>query len=304
MFKTLFLATRPQYLLLSVLLVCLGGSLARFYGPFQWPDFWLCLLGLVLLHISTNVLNDYFDYSSGIDLETQRTPFNGGSGYLSEGLLAPRQTLLFGVSAFALAIPIGGYLVGKIGWSLLPLFLLGSVLVIFGTSHITRLGFGLGELSAGLGLGALPVFGTAWILHGNLESEFTLAAVPSALWVFNLLLLNEFPDESADRRGGRRTLVIQLGFRWAWWVYSVFGVTAYAWIAACVLAGEMPWQCLLVFLSLPLAAKAIALTRQPDFGGDFTRGQAANVGLVLSSHFLLALGYCWAVAWPLNAAAG
>ena len=289
--KTLFLETRPHYLLLSVLLVCLGGAVARHYGPFHWQGFLLCLLGLVLLHISTNVLNDYFDYSSGIDLETERTPFNGGSGLLNAGLLEPRHALVFGLSAFALAVPIGGYLVATLGWPLLPLFLLGSAFVIFNTSHITRLGFGLGELSAGLGLGALPVFGTAWIVHGSPSPAFLLAAVPSALWVFNLLLLNEFPDEQADRRGGRKTLVIQLGFRRAWWAYSALGVAAYGWIIACVWAGAMPGQSLWVLLSLPLAAKAIVFSRKPDFGGDFTKAQAANVGLVLSGHGLLALGY-------------
>jgi len=291
-----FLETRPQYLLLSVLLVLLGGSLAGFYGSFAWGRFALCLVGLVLLHISTNVLNDYFDYTSGIDLETKRTPFNGGSGLLNKGLLAPQQTLLFGVTTFALAVPIGGYLVAEIGWSLLPLFLLGTVFVIFNSSHITRLGYGLGELSAGLGLGALPVFGTAWIIHGKPEAYFLFAAVPSCLWVLNLLFLNEFPDEQPDRRGGRKTLVIELGFRKAHWLYTALSISAYLWIAGCILLGAMPLQCLLVFLSLPLAVRAIILSQKPDFGGNFTQAQAANVGLALSGHFLLAMGYYLAVS--------
>lgn len=293
--KTLFLATRPHYLLLSVLLVCLGGGLARYYGPVNWTDFWLCMAGLILLHICTNVLNDYFDYSSGIDLETQRTPFNGGSGILNEGLLEPRQALFFGLSAFALAVPIGGYLVAKIGWSLLPLFIIGSAFALFNTSFITRLGMGLGELSAGLGLGALPVIGTAWVVYGNPAPAFVWAAVPSALLVFNLLFLNEFPDEWADRRGGRKTLVIQLGFLSAQRLYSALSIAAYLWMAVAIWIGAMPAQCLLAFLSLPLAVKAIVLSGKPDFGGDFTKAQATNVALALSGHGLLALGY-WLAA--------
>jgi 1,4-dihydroxy-2-naphthoate octaprenyltransferase len=289
--KTLFLETRPQYLLLSILLVVLGSSIAGFYGSFAWGKFALCLIGLLLLHISTNVLNDYFDYLSGIDLETKRTPFNGGSGILTQGLLTPRQTLLFGLAAFALAVPIGGYLVEELGWSLLPLFLLGAVFVMFNSSHITRLGYGLGELSAGLGLGALPVFGTAWIIHGKPEAYFILASVPPFLWVLNLLFLNEFPDEQPDRRGGRKTLVIELGFPKAHWLYTALSITAFLWVAGCTLLGAMPLQCLLVFLSLPFAAKAIFLSRKPGFNGDFTKAQAANVGLVLSGNLLLAMGY-------------
>ena len=289
--KLHFLETRPQYLLLSILLVILGASIAGFYGSFAWGRFSLCLIGLVLLHISTNVLNDYFDYSSGIDLETHRTPFNGGSGLLNQGLLKPKQVLWFGLMAFLLAIPIGGYLVGEVGWSLLPLFLLGTVFVGFNSSHITRLGYGLGELSAGLGLGVLPVFGTAWIIHGKPEANFLFAAVPPLLWVFNLLFLNEFPDELADWRGGRKTLVIELGFRRAQWLYVGLSLSAFIWIGACIALGAIPWQCLLAFLALPLAVKAIRLSRKPDFGGEFTKAQAANVGLVLSGHLLLALGY-------------
>ncbi|MFM8333389.1 MAG: prenyltransferase [Candidatus Methylumidiphilus sp.] len=289
--QTLFIATRPQYLLLSIVLVFLGAGVARMYGPLPGPEFVLCLAGLVLLHISTNVLNDYFDYTSGIDLETQRTPFNGGSGVLNQGLLVPRQTLAFGLSAFALAVPIGGYLVAEIGWPLLPLFVLGAVFVLFGTSHMTRLGFGLGELSAGLGLGALPVFGTAWILHGSPDPAFMPAAVPSALWVFNLLFLNEFPDECADRRGGRKTLATQLGFPAGWRLYVAVSALAYLWVGAAVWLGFMPKPCLLVFLTLPLAVKAAARSRAADFGGEFTQAQAANVGLALLGHALLALGY-------------
>lgn len=296
--KTLFAETRPHYLLLSVLLVVLGAGLARFQGAFHWGYFLLCLVGLLLLHASTNVLNDYFDYSSGIDLQTRRTPFNGGSGVLNEGLLTPRQVLLFGLSAFALAVPIGAYFVAAVGWGLLPLFLLGSAFAVFNTSHITRLGFGLGELSAGLGLGALPVFGTAWILNGSPSADFLYAAVPSAVWVANLLFLNEFPDAAADLGGGRKTLVIQLGFRRAWRLYSALGGAAWLWIAGCVWAGAMPAQCLLAFLALPLAARAAWLSRSPDYrpGGGFVQAQAANVALVLAGHFLLAAGYYWASA--------
>ncbi len=293
-FKTLFLEIRPQYLLLSVLLVFLGASLAGYYGSYHWTHFTLCLVGLLLLHISTNVLNDYFDFTSGIDLETWQTPFNGGSGILNQGLLTPKQTLLFGLAAFVLAVPIGGYLIAQIGWGLLPLFLLGACFVVFGTSHITRLGFGLGELSAGLGLGALPVFGTAWIITGSPQMSYISAAVPSALWVFNLLFLNEFPDAGADEKGGRKTLAIQLDFQRAHRLYAILSIAAYLWIAGSVLAGAMPFQSLLALLSLPLAYRAIIFSREPDFGGQFLKAQAANVGLVLSGHFLLATAYFWA----------
>ena len=91
MFKVLFLETRPQFLLLSVILAFLGTTVAWHDGYFQWGHALLAGFGLVLTHISVNTLNDYFDYRSRIDLNTPRTPFSGGSGLLPAGRVSPRQ---------------------------------------------------------------------------------------------------------------------------------------------------------------------------------------------------------------------
>jgi 1,4-dihydroxy-2-naphthoate octaprenyltransferase len=48
--------------------------------------------------------------------------------------------------------------------------------------------------------------------------------VPAFFMTFNLLLLNEFPDEAADRAGGRRHLVILLGRKGAAALYAVAGL--------------------------------------------------------------------------------
>ncbi len=67
--KTWFLAVRPQFLVLSVVLAFLGTSLAWYDGYFNPGLALLAFIGLLLAHVSVNVLNDYFDYRSGIDLK-------------------------------------------------------------------------------------------------------------------------------------------------------------------------------------------------------------------------------------------
>ena len=68
--KIWFLETRPQFLVLEVILVFLGTSIA-WYGGFFNPGYAaLVLVGQLLANTSVNVLNDYFDFKSGIDLET------------------------------------------------------------------------------------------------------------------------------------------------------------------------------------------------------------------------------------------
>src|SRR4030042_6974558 len=105
--KLFFLETRPQFLILSVVLSFYGITVAWYDGFFHLGHAILAFVGLLLATISCNTLNDYFDYKSGIDLITNRTPFSGGSGILREGLLTPKQVLWLGLTCFIIRIPIG-----------------------------------------------------------------------------------------------------------------------------------------------------------------------------------------------------
>jgi 1,4-dihydroxy-2-naphthoate octaprenyltransferase len=105
--KLLFLETRPHFLLLSVVLSCVGTSMAWYDGYFTILFFILAFVGLLLIHTSCNVLNDYFDYMSGIDRETVRTPFSGGSGFLAAEALTPKLVYILGIVCFIIASVIG-----------------------------------------------------------------------------------------------------------------------------------------------------------------------------------------------------
>src|SRR4030042_1339317 len=125
--KVGFAETRPQFLLLSVVLAFLANAVAWNDGYFHLGHALLAFLGLLLCHIGVNVLNDYFDYRSGIDLKTRRTPFSGGSGILPAARMTPRQVFWLGMGSFLLAVPIGVYFVIVTGWAFLPLLIAGGV---------------------------------------------------------------------------------------------------------------------------------------------------------------------------------
>ena len=74
---------RFHFIPLTVILVSLGTAVAAYEGFFHWPHFLLAMIGSILVHMTVNVINDYHDYVDGIDLNTQRTPFSGGSGVLT-----------------------------------------------------------------------------------------------------------------------------------------------------------------------------------------------------------------------------
>jgi len=287
----LFRATRPHFLIHSLFLSLLAVALASVTGPVNRLHALLCVCGTLLLHTSTNVLNDYFDHRSGIDARTDPTPFSGGSRLIRDGILTERATLFLGLLPFVLALPIGAYFVFVADWRLLFLFLFGSAIVLFGTSKITRWGFGLGELSAGLGLGVLPILGIYWILKGGVDARALFGSLPSGLLAFNLLLLNEFADTEADRAGGRRTLAITMGKKRAATLYTLLIGMVYLWIMAGVMTGCMPFPCLAGLLTLPFALKAVRGAALNEERPELVKAMAANVVVVLGTQALLALGY-------------
>ena len=199
---------RAKFLLLPVTLVAVGAAAAAFEGSFHPLSTAIALLGLVALHAAVNAFNEYSDFRRGIDLATERTPFSGGSGTLPAGQ-PPRTALVVGVGGTLLGLAVGVYLLRTVGPQLLPIYLLGAVCVLGYTDLLARLY--LGEIFAGLGLGALPVLGAAMVQGGDLGPVAVAASVPPFFMTFNLLLLNEFPDEEADRQGGRKNLLHLFG---------------------------------------------------------------------------------------------
>jgi 1,4-dihydroxy-2-naphthoate octaprenyltransferase len=287
--KILFLETRPQFLLLSIVLAFLGTAMAWHSGAFHLGYAVLAFAGLLLAHIAVNVLNDYFDYRSGIDLSTERTPFSGGSGVLPSAMLSPEQVLWFGLVAFLLTIPVGIYFVIVAGWPLLPLLLGGAACILLYTPVLSKLG--CPEWAAGAGLGILPVLGAYFVQTSSYPLAAVVAAVPSGILVHNLLFLNEFPDVEADVKGGRRTLPIMVGKTKASFLYSALTIVMYAWIIAGVAWGLIPAFCLLALLTMPLALRAIRGSLKYNDKTKLMSALGSNVLVILLTQLLMGVGY-------------
>ena len=283
--------TRPQFLVLSCILIFLALGMSYYYETMNWVYLILCLFGLVLLHISVNTINDYCDYRSGIDLQTNRTPFSGGSGLLTAGIISPGEALALGLGSFALAAPIGLFFLFVRGVYLLPLFLAGAGLVLLYTVWLTRIGYGIPEIAAGMGLGTLPVFGTFYIVTGQFDTGALFASIPSGILVGNLLFLNEFPDTAADATAGRKTLPIIMGVPAAARLYAATTILVYIWIVLGCLAQVMPLWTLLGLLTFPLAWKAITITVNNPRLPAIIPALATNVQVVLGTQLLMGLGF-------------
>lgn len=289
--KAYFGVARARFLLLPVTLVAVGAAASAYDGAFDAVATVAALLGLVALHAAVNSFNEYSDFRRGIDLETQRTPFSGGSGTLPGGEPA-RIALGVGIGGTVFGAIVGAYFLYLIGPRLLPIYVLGALCVLGYSDLLARIY--LGEFFAGLGLGTLPVLGAAMVQGGGVGTTAIAASIPPFFMTFNLLLLNEFPDEIADRRGGRKNLLVLFGRRKAARIYVLAGWLTKISLLVPVLTGIFPPVCLLALLP---SAALIPPTRwaltQPEEPVPVS-ALGANVVWNLATNSVLAL--CLALA--------
>ncbi len=247
---------KAPFLSLSVVLVFLGTAVGLADGSFFLSRSLLALLGLLLVHASVNLLNEYSDFRTGIDFHTTRTPFSGGSGVLIAGRISPIAARMAGIATLAAGGAIGLVLMWLNNIWLLPLLLIGGFSTYFYTDFLAR--NAMGELFAGLGLGLLPILGASFIQTGYYSPGALGAGIPAGILTLNLLLLNEFPDLEADLRGGRKNLLTLFGKDAAGKIYTLLLVFMYIWIVAAVVVGIIPVYCLVALLTLVIALRPMA----------------------------------------------
>ncbi len=282
---------RAPFLLLTPACVALGVGTAYWEtGHVSLSQVFLVLLGALCAHVSVNAFNEYFDYQSGLDFKTARTPFSGGSGTLPAHPEMARAALMLSIATLALAAGIGIYFVWLRGWLLLPLGVLGLVLVVSYTIWWTR-NPALCLIAPGLGFGLLMVMGTHFALTGSYSTTAFVASLVPTFLVSDLLLLNQFPDVEADRTVGRRHFPMTRGVRRASLIYGVFLLLAYVSIVIGVMFRALPVMSLLALGTAVAAGMAYRRARQAaDNIPKLIPALAMNVVVNLATPPLVALG--------------
>ncbi|MCG8375588.1 MAG: prenyltransferase, partial [Chlorobiales bacterium] len=150
---------RVDFLYLDVACVFLGtGAAVWTHGHINAFYLILAFVGAVCAHIGVNTLNEYFDFKSGLDLASERTPFSGGSGTLVDRPDMAPTVLRIAIASLAITSLIGVYFLVVRGWAILPLGLLGLLVIVVYTSWITHQPL-ISLIVTGLGFGLLMVMG-------------------------------------------------------------------------------------------------------------------------------------------------
>lgn len=245
---------RVRFLLASVIAV--SAALALYFrhtGTLDIFDALLTLAGVIALHASVDLLNDYWDYKRGIDIATNRTKMSGGTGVLPEGLLEPSSVYRAGLVALLIGSSIGAYFVITHGIIIAAILGFAILSIYFYSTKIVD--SGLGEVFVAI-KGSMIVLGSFYIQYEGFEISVILASIAIGTLSSLVLFVASFPDYNADKSKGRRTLVIILGKKNAARIFWIFPCVSYGAIVIGVLGNFLPLGTLVIFGTLPLAIHA------------------------------------------------
>ncbi len=289
-YKAIFLSMRLPFLVLTPVCILLGASFV--VASPEHVDLLLLSLafvGALLAHISVNTLNEYFDFKSGLDLITKRTDFSGGSGGLPQQPELSNFVLLLGIVSLLFVVLIGVYFYWHYGAEILPIGVIGLLIVITYTQWINKSPL-LCLIAPGFAFGFLMVIGTQFVLVGQYWLTSMLVAVIPFFLVNNLLLLNQYPDISADKKVGRRHFPIAYGVKKSTMIYGIFALASALVIVIYVILDLLPMLSLIALIPMPLALFSFsgALKYKQDIG-DHPQYLGANVAVTILVPLLLSI---------------
>lgn len=284
----------------SVMPVVFGTALAVVIGKAHFKPglFVVSAVGMAILHIGANMLNDVYDYLKGIDRQA-----NPVSGAVVRGWLTPNQVLAAAWACLGIGSLIGLFIAWQVGPAILWIGLAGVTIGVFYTWGPLPLKYNaLGDLAVFMGFGILGALGAWTVQTGAPAWTPVIWAVPLGLLIIGILHANNWRDIQGDTHQSVCTVASLLGDNKSLLYYAVlvFGPFVYilALIALSWLGGlepRMPLTFLITLAAMPLAYKLFKKgqrRRNPEHPLDFVAldGATAQLNWVFGLLCVVALG--------------
>jgi 1,4-dihydroxy-2-naphthoate polyprenyltransferase len=254
-------ASRPPFFIATLSPLVIGWLLARDYG-LHLGRFLAVILGALIVHLVTNLANDYFEYLAGTDAGESI----GGSRVIQEGKISPRALLRAIVLLYCLAFVVAAYLMISLKlFQIFPLVMFAFFSSLFYVAPPIRYGYhGLGELLVGINMGPIMVVGTYCVMAGHYALRPLYISLPVGLMVASILYYQSLPDVKTDLAAGKYTLAVRLGRTGAFWGLVAFWVAIYVTILLLTLTGMLSWPALLCFITIPVFTRMLTVVRRTE----------------------------------------
>ena len=257
------IATRGVVLIMTFLSGALAGLFALRAGNFRL-DYWvLVTLGLILAHATNNLLNDYTDFTRGVD-EDNYYRAQYGPQPLVHGLLTKKQVLLDAAVTGLLAAGCGLALILSRGGYTALLMGLGAFFVLFYTWPLKYIA--LGELAVLVVWGPLMIGGGFYPITGVWDWQVVLGSLPYALGVTGVIFGKHIDKAEMDRERDIHTLPVVIGERAARYTLTGMLILQYLLTFYLMAVGFFTPALLLVVLALPVLREIWPLLQAPKPG--------------------------------------
>lgn len=246
--------TRPHTLTASFIPVFLGTVLSLYVTSLSWDLFWAMLVASLLIQIATNLFNEYFDYKRGLD---NADSVGIGGSIVRDGFF-PKSISNLAKILCIIALLLGVYICIQTSWWV---GIAGVVCMMIGYLYsggpkpIAYTPFG--EVTSGIFMGMFIIWISFFIQTGFLSWLCVLVSLPIGILIGGINMANNIRDRENDGEKGRRTLPVLLGHKKAvkWLSFSI--ILAYLWVVVLVFLALISPFCLVVFLGISKAFKAV-----------------------------------------------
>jgi 1,4-dihydroxy-2-naphthoate polyprenyltransferase len=192
-------------------------------APVSWPASISGIVAVLLICTGCHLIGEVSDQAEDKKtLEIGRTKFSGGTLSVVEGRLNEKSVMKIAIACFAVSALLGGliFYIQRSYW-LIGLGIFGATVAILYSLPPVRLAkHGVGELFIGICYGWLTIVTGYASASGSMPPDSYIWCWPVALTVFNIILINEFPDFIPDSSTGKKTLVVRIGMEKSQWIYA------------------------------------------------------------------------------------
>jgi 1,4-dihydroxy-2-naphthoate polyprenyltransferase len=255
------IASRAAVFIMTATAAIIGGLLAYRSGSFSWILFLLSVFGLVMAHATNNLLNDYTDFTRGIDHDNYfRAQY--GPHPLEHGLLTKRALQGYILVTGFIALLSGIAITFMTGYSTLWLLGAGLFFLLFYTWPLKYIG--LGEISVVLVWGPLMVGGTFFVVsQGHWDHWVTIVSLVYALGPTSVLLGKHTDKLDQDKAKHIHTLPVLIGETASRYLTISLWIIQYVMVVYLVFSRALSPAMLVVFLSAPKFIKTLKVFIKP-----------------------------------------
>lgn len=255
-------ASRAFTLGMPFMSVSVGSFLALYTdASFSVIKYLAAAFAAMLLQAGANLINDYYDFAKGTDLDNWESPDAFGPGLaIQQGLLTADQVKVGGLITLILGSILGLALALSCGW---PVFLLG-VIGVFGAYFYTAAPLslayhGLGDFMVFALMGPGYVLGAYYVQAFHFSGAAVLVGLSMGLLCSSLLQVNNLRDIENDRKHGKWTMAALIGRPMAIVELITCDSLAYALIFLSVVFRLIPLLSVAVLITVPRAIDKVKL---------------------------------------------